>query len=155
MFRYMNPISVPVQAVLDLFADPLRDVRFGDVDSKTLTELAATTRSASEVVAAAEAELMRARVALQERQDALLGSAQRALAYARVYAESDPVLAERLEQIALPRAPRRTKTDGDGLPLQLQPDVEPRVKREKSVDGARKLRAVKVDEPVLDAALEG
>jgi hypothetical protein len=155
MFRSMNPISAPVQAVLDLFADPLRDLRFGDVDSKTLTELAAATRAAAEVVAAAEAELMRGRVALQERQDALLGSAQRALAYARVYAEADPVLAERLDQIALPRATRRVKAEGEGLALQLQPDQEPRAKREKSVDGARKLRAVKTEEPTLATALEG
>ena len=78
--------------------------RIENVDATTLGELAASTEAAAEVVLAAETELARARRALQDRQDALLLQAQRALAYARVYAESDPGLAERLEQVALPVA---------------------------------------------------
>jgi hypothetical protein len=129
----MSAISPPVQAVIDLFAEPLRDVRFADVGASTLAELAASTQAAAEVVAAREAELAEARQALQERQDALLVQAQRALAYARVYAETDPVLTERLEQIALPRAARRPRADGDVLVL--QPDAAPRARRPASPVG--------------------
>jgi len=156
----MNPISAPVQAVLDLFTDPLRDVRFADVDAATLRDLAASTLAAAEVMSTAEAELTRARRALQERQDTLLTHAQRALAYARVYAETDAALTERLEQIALPRVAKRPRVEGDGLALQLQPDPAPRPRRaapakegEEVADGPRKLRtasrAPKEEEPML------
>ena len=49
---------------------------------------------------------------LTERQDALLLLAQRALAYARVYAEHDEALTVQLARISLPRAakPRKTST---------------------------------------------
>jgi len=152
----MTAISPPIQAVLDLFADPLRDLRFADVDATTLGELAASTEAAAEVVLAAETELARARRALQDRQDALLLQAQRALAYARVYAESDPGLAERLEQVALPRGPRRPRADGDVLVL--EPAPAPRSRKGASEAGAPKRRGrpprpLDADEPVLDVDL--
>jgi hypothetical protein len=129
----MDAISSPVQAVIDLFADSLRDVRFGDVDASTLAELAASARAAAEVVTTVEAELCRVRRALQERQDALFVHAQRALAYARVYAEADAALTEKLDSIALPRVAKRARMDGDVLVL--QPDVAPRSRRSASEGG--------------------
>ncbi len=124
----MEAISHPVQAVLDVFADPLRDVRFADVDAARLAELAASVTAAAEVVATAEAELLRAKRALQESHDALFAQAQRALAYARVFAENDPVLSDRLDQIALPRsAGRRGRPSGEAL-LVLEPDPGPRAR---------------------------
>jgi hypothetical protein len=122
----MEPISSPVRAVIDLFADPLRDVRFGEVDATTLAELAASVAAAAEVVGSTEAQLVRDRKILQERQEALLVQAQRALAYARVFAENDPPLMERLEQIALPRPPRRPRLNGEALVL--EPDPPPRTR---------------------------
>jgi hypothetical protein len=131
----MNAISPSVQAVVDLFADPLRDVRFADVDAATLAEMAASTQAAAEVVATAEGEVTRARRALQDRQDALLLHAQRALAYARVYAEADPAMTEKLEQIALPRAARRPRAEGDALVLQPDPGL-----RQRSPEGSKRTR---------------
>jgi hypothetical protein len=119
----MSAISPPVQTVLDLFATELADVRFGDVDAKRLTTLAADVQSAAEAVAAAQALVDDARNKLQERQDALVQHAQRALAYARVYAEPDASLSARLEAIALPRPARRPRSDAEVL--LLSPDQQP------------------------------
>jgi hypothetical protein len=93
-----------LREVLAIFDDALDDVRFPDVDGAAL-------HAASDVVVAAHAELRRleaavdeARRRLDEAQDALLNKAQRAVAYARVYADGDAVLTSRLETIALPRS---------------------------------------------------
>jgi hypothetical protein len=146
----MNAISPAVQAVLDLFTEPLRDVRFADVDATTLAEHATGAQAAADIVASAEAELARARQVLQERQDALLVHAQRALAYARVFAEADAALTGRLDQIALPRAAKRPRAEGDALALQLQPAPAARTRpaRLRSV-----ARSVKDEEPTLGGDL--
>jgi hypothetical protein len=103
-----DPISSGVQEVLDLFTNELALLRFGDLDPDVLSGSADEVRVLASAVARAEAELDSARAALAEKQDALLQKAQRALAYARVYAEHQPELASRIEGIALPRAPRRS-----------------------------------------------
>jgi hypothetical protein len=136
----MDAIPSPVRAVIDLFADPLRDIRFGDVDATTLGELAASATAAAEVVEAAEAQLLRDRRTLQERQEALLSQAQRALAYARVYAENDPALTERIEQIALPRPARRARSAADALVL--EPDPPPRARPSGEPAAAPKRRNI-------------
>jgi hypothetical protein len=148
----MISISPPVQAVIDLFADPLRELRFADVDAATLGKLAASVEAAADVVLATETELARQRQTLQERQDALVQHAQRALAYARIYAETDAGLAERLDQIALPRGSRRPRLDGDALVLEPGPTSR---SRETSATGEAKRRGrraagVAPGEPVLD-----
>jgi ElaB/YqjD/DUF883 family membrane-anchored ribosome-binding protein len=131
MFRFMNAISSPIQSLLDLFAQDLADVRFADVDAKVLTRVAADVESAAAAVAAAQSVLDEARAALQHQQDVLLQLAQRALAYARVYAENDPALSASLEAIALPRVARQhragTRMDGsEALVLSPEPQPPPR-----------------------------
>lgn len=105
----MTSLSAPVQAVLELFQGPLADVRFADVDAAGLANLAAAVDSAATEVAQQEAQLAELRQALVERQDALLLLAQRAVAYARVYAEHDEALTEQLSRITLPRAAKPKK----------------------------------------------
>lgn len=105
----MTAVAAPIRAVIDLFDAALADVRFADLDGARLKALATEVESAAESVAAQQAALDGSRAALAERQEALLAQAQRALAYARVYAESDPELSERLNAIALPRAPKAPK----------------------------------------------
>jgi hypothetical protein len=107
----MTAIPPPVQAVLDLFATDLADVRFGDLDAPALARIAGEVQAASEVVVAAQLALDVARGALHERQEMLIQQAQRALAYARVYAESDVALTARLDAITLPRASRRARAE--------------------------------------------
>lgn len=109
-------ISPPIQALLELFDGQLRDVRFADLDAAALNALATQVSEAAQGVAAKQAALDEAQAALQERQGALLQQAQRALAYARVYAESDAELGAKLDAIALPRAPRRPRVEAPPAP---------------------------------------
>src|SRR5690348_3551841 len=117
----MSAIPTPVRTVVDLFATELADVRFGDVDAKMLASLAADVDAAAEAVASAQALLDEARSKLQEKHDALLQQAQRAIAYARVYAEPDAELSARIESIALPRPARRARPDAEVLTLSSDP----------------------------------
>lgn len=114
MFSHMSPIAPPIQALLDLFATDLADVHFADVDAQLLARLAAEVSAAAEAATLAQQTLERANAAVVERSEALLDQAQRALAYARVYAERDATLAARVEAIALPRA-RRPRADAPSL----------------------------------------
>jgi len=109
----MSPIPPPVQTVLDLFSTHLTDVRFGDIDAQALARLANDVQAASDVVATAQVALDFARGTLHERQEALLQQVQRALAYARVYAEADDALSARLEAVTLPRAARRSRPEAN------------------------------------------
>jgi hypothetical protein len=129
-------IPAPVQTILALFTTSLADVRFADVDGPTLARLAADVESAAESVAAAQSALDAARDAFQERQDALLQHAQRALAYARVYAEDDAALSEQLDAINLPRPTRRARSEETlVLAADAQPGQRPRG-RPRKVPGA-------------------
>jgi hypothetical protein len=122
----MTAISPPIQAVLDLFSTSLAEVRFGDVDAQSLARIATEVEAAADAVACAQAALDAARAELHGREEALLVHTQRALAYARVYAESDETLSARLEAITLPRLPRRARTEGDALILSPDPQPTPR-----------------------------
>jgi hypothetical protein len=123
----MTSLSAPVQAVLELFKGPLSDVRFADVDAAGLASLAAEVEGAASAVAQQEAQLNELRQTLAERQDALLLLAQRAVAYARVYAEHDEALTEQLASITLPRAAKPRKASAAKAPngeASASPEVE-------------------------------
>ena len=107
-----TPIAAPVHALLDLFARELSAVRFPDVDRDVLAEGAARVEEAALAVVAAELALAAARTALTEAQDNLHGRAQRALSYARVFADGNPDLRAQLDAIALPRATAAIRPDG-------------------------------------------
>jgi hypothetical protein len=121
-------VSLAIQTILDLFATDLAEVRFADLDAKALERVATDVKSAADVVASAELALEAARAALQEKQDALLQHTQRALAYARVYAENDEAMSVRLEAITLPRPTRRSRTSAEMLVLSSAPHAGPRVR---------------------------
>lgn len=98
-----SPIPPAAQRVLDFFDNELVEARFPDVDQGLLQEAADRVTALAEEVGKAEAALLAAQRALQEGQEALVGKCQRALAYARIYAEEDGDLSRRLEAISLPR----------------------------------------------------
>jgi hypothetical protein len=135
-------IPAPIQTVLALFTTSLADVRFADVDGPTLARLAAGVEAAAEAVATAQSALDAAREALQERQDTLLQHAQRALAYARVYADGDVELSQQIDAVSLPRAPRRARGE-DALVLSTDVPPAPRPRGRP--------RKVPVAEPVTGA----
>lgn len=101
----LDPISPALRDVLALFDDDaLADVKFPDVDNDALQAQAKEVEQRDSEVRRLEAALDEAKKRLDEANDGLLGKAQRAVAYARVYADGDVLLTSRLESIALPRA---------------------------------------------------
>ena len=106
----MTSLSPPLQAVVALFRGPLQNVRFADIDASGLSTLAQEVEGAAADVEAHEAKLVDLRQQLAQKQEALLGLAQQALAYARIYAEGDEALAAELNDIALPRATKPRKS---------------------------------------------
>jgi len=130
--------------LLELFDGPLRDVTFPDVDRTTLRALveeteathaqrqikAASLTEADEVLALAQAAVLAARSELldadaqvDQRQRALLVGAQRALSYAKVFAETDPELHARLSAISLSRIAQRGRT---AAKIEADPNAAPR-----------------------------
>jgi hypothetical protein len=103
-----DPIPSAIQEVVDLFVSELASLKFGDLEPTSLAAATEEVKAVAADVIRAEAALENARAVLVEKRGALLHKAQRALAYARVYAENQPELASRLERIALPRSPRRS-----------------------------------------------
>lgn len=104
-----SPFAPAVQSVLELFKGPLANLRFADLDAAGLANLAAEVENAAGELNSQEAKLAELRQELAGRQEALLLLAQRALAYARVYAENDDALLEELNRISLPRAAKARK----------------------------------------------
>lgn len=122
-------LSTPLQTLLDLFSSDLEAVRFGDVDASSLATLAAHVATAEEAVASAQAALDTARAELAARNEALLTHAHRALAFARVYAETNPELTARLATITLPKPARRkeeTPVSVEGAEPARRPRGRPR-----------------------------
>jgi len=106
---FVSPLGPGLAKLLELFGTRLAEVKFPDVDATLLaTDADAARQSATDVAAArsahlaAEAALATAEAALVERERALLLRAQRALAYARVFAADDAQLRAELDRIALP-----------------------------------------------------
>jgi hypothetical protein len=85
--------------VLALFSDTLSDLRFPDVDGDRLELAASELEQAQDEVESAEAALEAARAKRDEANHALEALARKALAYARVFADSDPELAAKVEAI--------------------------------------------------------
>jgi ABC-type transporter Mla subunit MlaD len=105
----MDPVSPPIRDLIDLFNASLNDVTFGDLSAAALDAKADAVRAASTHLAALQASLDAARAVYDAEQDALGQMSQRAMAYARVYAENDAELTAKLDAIPLPlpRAARR------------------------------------------------
>jgi hypothetical protein len=143
----MMAIPAPIQVLLDVFTTHLAEVRFADLDGATLVRCAAEVEAASIALATAQLGVDAAREALQEKHDLLLLRAQRALAYARVYAECDEALSQRLDAVILPRPARRVRAE-DALVLSADPQPPPRPRGRP-----RKERGVSATEPTLDQVL--
>jgi hypothetical protein len=123
-------VSTPARAVVELFRGAFAEVRFPDVDLAQLEALVSAAAAARQAVDAARAALGAAQAELDARLAELEQRAERAHAYARVFAEGDPKLAEQVAQIppaaeerarrkasAEPRRRGRPKKAGPELPL--------------------------------------
>ncbi len=92
-------IAGPLGRLLELFHAELADVKFPGIDRAVLDEAADRVGEAALQVAQAEAMLQAARARLADMQEQLEQKGQRALAYARIYAEELPALASQLDAI--------------------------------------------------------
>jgi hypothetical protein len=92
----LTPFS---REVLELYASELADVRFPDLDLEALRALADAVGEAQEAADAIEEQLAEARQRVAERNATLLARAERALSYARIYAEGNRALTTRIEAI--------------------------------------------------------
>lgn len=111
-----NPIPTAVKELLALFDGPLSEVRFPEVDGAALKEQAASVEAAVRDVEAAAQVWAEAKRTVDARLEVLLQKAQRALAYARVYAEDKPELDATLAALVVPKwgDPRGTKAPAGG-----------------------------------------
>jgi ElaB/YqjD/DUF883 family membrane-anchored ribosome-binding protein len=107
-----------LQAVLELFENELAHLRFPDLDRAVLEAAAERVEDQAAALRQAEAALLAARDALQDSLDALQHKCQRALAYARIYAEDDAELSGKLDavEIVRGRGPRGVPAPSSGGP---------------------------------------
>ena len=144
----MSTLLPPVLAVVELFKGPLASVRFADVDAEGLAALAAEVESTARDVESREAQLAELRQSLGQAQESLLVLAQRALAYARVYAENNDELSEELNQISLPRAQKPRRPAAPRSPSTASPAAAERAESTLESEAARE------GEPAREIELE-
>ncbi|MCI0570982.1 MAG: hypothetical protein L0Y66_09530 [Myxococcaceae bacterium] len=102
-----SPVAPALSSLCELFTTELREVRFPDVDGASLASAVNAVHTAAAELARAEAVVEAARQTLADSQEALLHRGQRALAYARIFAEDNPALQARLDGLQLQRGVRR------------------------------------------------
>jgi len=106
-----DPVPPAIRRLLTLFEEDLADASFPDVDASILGELEREVQDAQRKVDARQEELDHARATLDDARQQLRARAKRALAYARVFAEDDEPLREKLDAIALePKTAKKRKT---------------------------------------------
>lgn len=101
----VDPVPSAVRAVLEIYQQELAEVEFPDLTAATLhTQIESVLERAREVERALEF-VKSARDALDQTREHLMKSAERGLAYARIYAGDDDQLTARLAEIQLRPAP--------------------------------------------------
>lgn len=107
-----EPVPAPVQQLLTLFTGPLHDVRFPGIDAEVLEQLRQDVLQHAERVETQRHAWEAAKQALESEQKRLTETAERALAYAKIFAQSDTQLQDALGQIEAAwgqRAPARVR----------------------------------------------
>lgn len=114
-------IPEPVRAVVNLYSGELADVRFPDVDRDHLLAALTEVERRSADLQLALAAVQAARAELEASQADLHELARRAHAYAKVFAEGDDELGERIAGIKLDEpthAPKRKRGRPRKQPLE-------------------------------------
>ena len=101
-----DPVPRPVREFVGLFDQQLPEAGFPDVSSASLAERIDAVQQHHERVAEALELLTDAQATLAAGQAALLEHAQRGLRYARVFAEGNDSLTQRLDELGLPSSTR-------------------------------------------------
>ncbi|HRI69301.1 MAG TPA: hypothetical protein PK156_33955 [Polyangium sp.] len=95
-----DPIPPSVKALVELFKNELSAVTFPGVDGAILEQLITDVQTYTDAVIKAEAALEAARNSLRESEEVLAIKSQKALAYARVYAEDRPEISAKVDYVA-------------------------------------------------------
>ena len=109
---HLDSIPTPILEFIALFEAELGSVRFPQVDHGSLLALAEKVRARAAAVDAIQEQLDEARNDLHAAHGELLRLAKRGLAYAKVFADGDDELTERLASVTLPKEnnkPRRRR----------------------------------------------
>jgi TolA-binding protein len=106
----LDPTPALARQVLELYAGELAQVQFPDLDLALLEAAREQVRDAQLEIERVEATLAQAQAALGDKLQQLNGKIERALAYARVFAQGDPVLAPRIAEIGR----RKAAPEADG-----------------------------------------
>lgn len=126
-----DPVPPLAREILELYRGPLAEVRFPDLDRATLDAAHDELLDAQRALEAAERALEEARSLVAERTQSLQAKAQRGLAYARVFAEDQPELHERVA--ALATVPRRVEAPREDASA---PKKRGRPRKAREGDGA-------------------
>jgi hypothetical protein len=101
--------------IIELYAEELADVSFPDIDLARLKSAQSELHSA---------QLAQARAERDRQSDALSTKAERALAYARVFAQGDPSLAPRIAEIGRRKLPGSEENPKPAKPRGRKPKAE-------------------------------
>ena len=111
-----DPVRAEHRAVIDLFANQLANVAFPDVDGALLKRQAEDVRAEAVAVERAREALEVAQHKLAERNAKLAETVARGLAYARIYADAHPALANAIASVAAPSPPAAPPAKRRGRP---------------------------------------
>jgi hypothetical protein len=104
-----EPISPSIQDLLTIFKNDLSAINFPDVNQEVLDALVQKVASSAKNLQEALTAVQAARDSLEAAQNELTSKAVRALAYAKVFAEGNDALLEKLSRISLGKTSRSPK----------------------------------------------
>ena len=113
-----DPLPAGIQQVLALFQGELAGVEFPEVGAEVLARAVDERQARAGEAAAARAAATAAELALAQSTQALQRLAERAVAYAKVYAADNPELAQELASIQLDAGRRAAKRGRKPTPSQ-------------------------------------
>jgi hypothetical protein len=152
LFGMRDPFdpTEPLARLIAVFQKDLAGVRFPGADADVLAQAAEGVRAAAAKLAHAESLVDAARAALREAEDELLHKGQRALAYARIYAEESPALVALLSEIVLPRG-GESETGAAPSSSSVEPRRRGRPRKTPAATPLFSLPAASGDEPAPPA----
>ncbi len=122
MAETLDAVPARVKALIALFDEELKGLKFPDVDRAVLDAHTAEVRARAADVAKVETSLRAAQEALEAAQERLNAKAYRAQGYARVFAEGNDALVDKLDALAL----SKTRTNRSTPPTPAATSTEPK-----------------------------
>lgn len=139
-----DPIAEPIRELLTVFNEQLSAISFPDVSYAILEESAEKVVSAAAKLEEARKQVEAAEEAVSLGTEELLQKCGKALAYAKVYAEGNDELLERLTAIQLGKSAKATKRAASASE---SPKAAPQPRQKKAPAVTEK-----IEEPTAEAA---